>query len=374
MRSAIDLYAGAGGATAGLRQAGFQVLAAAENDPLAAASYAANHSDVVLAGDVRDVEPGRLRRFVGLRVGDLDLLKACPPCQGFSSLARGEADEARNDLVLDVHRFVRHFAPKAVLLENVPGLARDDRLATLLEAMSRLGYRHRQYRVDAQDLGVPQRRKRLIVLAVRGDVASELPTTLTAVLPATFDAAPQTAGDALAELAGALLPDDPQNRHRNSSPAVRARIAAVPVGGRRSDLPEEHRLPCHDRLVRNGRPVRSQATSSYGRVRAGEPAPTMTTRCTTPACGAFVHPTEHRGLTLREAAAFQTFPPGYAFVGGYDAVERQIGNAVPVKMAHALGLVVASLLPTEPCQPVPLPSAPPTKRRRISVARLFARA
>lgn len=81
--------------------------------------------------------------------------------------------------------------------------------------------------------------------------------------------------------------------------------------------------------------------SSYGRVRADDVAPTMTTRCTTPACGAFVHPTEHRGLTLREAATFQTFPPDYVFEGGYDAVERQIGNAEPVRMAHALGLSAA---------------------------------
>ena len=343
---AIDLFAGAGGATQGLRDAGFEVVAAAENDPAAAESFAANHPDVVMAGDVRDIEPGRLRRFLGLVVGELDLLKACPPCQGFSSLARGETDPLRNDLVIDVHRFVRDFRPRAVLLENVPGLARDHRLAVLLDAMQRMGYQHAQYKIDAQNLGVPQRRRRLIVVAIRGDLAAGdvLPAAIEDLLPAGFDRMPRTAGEALAALAAVIEPGDPQDRHRNSNAAVRARIAAVPVGGTRFDLPPEHQLACHNRLQRRGKAVRGQATSSYGRVRADAPAPTMTTRCTTPACGSFVHPTEHRGLTLREAAVLQTFPVDYAFSGGYESVERQIGNAVPVHMAYGLGLAIAMLL------------------------------
>lgn len=344
--TAIDLFAGAGGATQGLRQAGFQVIAAAENDALAARSFAANHPDVVMTGDVRNVEPGRLRRYLGLAVGELDLLKACPPCQGFSSLARGDVDPLRNDLVIDVHRFVRDLRPRVVLLENVPGLARDDRLGVLLAGMRAMGYRHAQYAVDAQDLGVPQRRRRLIVVAARGDVGdgAPLPDDLDELLPPSFDQTPRTAGQALEGLAAVLGAGDPQDRHRRSNPAVAARIAAVPVGGTRFDLPPEHQLACHARLVRYGRPVKGSATASYGRVRADAPAPTMTTRCTTPACGSFIHPTEHRGLTLREAATFQTFPPDYVFVGGHDSVERQIGNAVPVHMAYGLGLAVASLL------------------------------
>lgn len=346
-RTAIDLFAGAGGATAGLREAGFDVIAAAENDPTAARSFAANHPGVLLAGDVRETEPGPLRRYLGLRRGDLDLLKACPPCQGFSSLARGETDADRNDLVLDVYRFVRHLAPRTVLLENVPGLEQNHRLKTLVAALGRLGYRSARYRVDAQQFGVPQRRRRLIVVAVRPDVPADLPKDLSDRLPDWFDASPRTAGEALLALTNCQRDDDPQDRHRRSSVEVRARIAAVPVGGGRADLPEEHRLACHGRLTRNGRPVKAQATSSYGRIKAGDVAPTMTTRCTTPACGAFVHPTEDRGLTLREAAAFQTFPPSYVFEGGYDAVERQIGNAVPVRMAYALGLAVLRLLGDE---------------------------
>jgi len=257
-----------------------------------------------------------------------------------------------------------------VLLENVPGLGRDGRLGLLLAAMGRAGYDHRQYTVDARDFGVPQPRRRLIVVAVRRDASGGPPGDLLASLPASFDVTPRTAGQALAGLAAAAVSGDPQDRHRTSGPTVTARIAAVPVGGTRFDLPEEHRLACHGRLSRDGRPVSGQATSSYGRVRADAAAPTMTTRCTTPACGAFVHPTEHRGLTLREAATFQTFPPGYAFDGGYDAVERQIGNAVPVRMAHALGLaVLAALEQAPPHGVVACPVGPlgPTRRRGSSV-------
>jgi DNA (cytosine-5)-methyltransferase 1 len=104
------------------------------------------------------------------------------------------------------------------------------------------------------------------------------------------------------------------------------------------NLPPGLRLACHERLDSR------DATSIYGRIDPTKPAPTMTTRCTTPSCGRFVHPSEDRGLSLREAALLQTFPPRYVFDGTYGQIESQIGNAVPVRLAHALGLVVVALL------------------------------
>lgn len=340
--TAIDLFAGAGGATQGLRDAGFRVIAAAENDSAAAESYSLNHPGVVLEGDVRDVNPGRLGYFLGLRTGDLDLLKACPPCQGFSTLARGQVDEDRNDLVLDVSRFVEAWRPKVLLLENVPGLGRDTRLSSLLDDLRGLGYCSAIYKVDARDFGVPQRRRRLIVFSSR--LHQALPDDVRQLLPDDFDTSPRTAADALHWLERVRMPNDPLDWFRQSRPSVRARIAAVPINGTRFDLPPEHQLDCHRKLTDGGKTRGSQATSSYGRVRLEEAAPTMTTRCTTPSCGAFVHPTMNRGLTLREAATFQTFPASYGFAGGYDAIERQIGNAVPVRLAYALGLAARSLL------------------------------
>jgi DNA (cytosine-5)-methyltransferase 1 len=335
--TAIDLFAGAGGATQGLTDAGFRVLGAVENDRPAANSYSANHPEVELwRDDIRKVAATEMMSRLGLDKGQLSLLKACPPCQGFSSLAEGRAavDARRNDLVLDTIRFVRQFRPRAVMVENVRGLGRDARARTLTKALHDAGYVSKQYDVNAVQFGVPQRRKRLIVLALRGR-RQRLPDAL----PAEGLDAPVSVETAFDQLATALnRVDDPLNVSRTLSDVVRKRVVAVPIGGNRFDLPIEHQLDCHKRI--DGR----KATASYGRMKLGEPAPTMTTRCTTVACGTFIHPTEHRGITLREAAALQTFPFTYKFVGGYDQIERQIGNAVPVLMAASLGRVVADCL------------------------------
>ncbi|NMM32901.1 MAG: DNA cytosine methyltransferase [Phycicoccus sp.] len=342
--TAIDLFAGAGGATQGLRDSGFRVLAAVENDRDAASTYRLNHPTVQLfEADIRSIKATRLREQLRLRPRELTLLKVCPPCQGFSSLAEGraEVDNFRNDLVGHTIRFVRAFEPAAVLLENVPGLGRDVRSIRLQERLKALGYATRVYKVNALDFGVPQRRRRLIILALRGLRSSDrLPEQLReqGLDGPTSNPTVRTAFDCLAE---AATEGDPLNVARSSTPTVKARIRAVPVGGTRFDLPPEHRLACHENLDLRGR----NATASYGRLRLDEPAPTMTTRCTTPACGSFIHPTEHRGITLREAATLQTFPPTYRFSGAYGSVERQIGNAVPVLMAAVLGRTIKALVP-----------------------------
>lgn len=337
--TAVDLFAGAGGATAGLVAAGFRVLAAVENDPVAAESYAANHTDVtLLRKDIREVDIEDLMGKLGISRGQLTVLKACPPCQGYSSIGKNDPEDERNDLVAEVWRFARAFRPRIVMLENVPGLARDDRLTALIRQLRAAGYSVKTYVVDATTFGVPQRRKRLIVIAMR-ERARDLPESLVELLPEWFaEGAMKTAGEALALAAGVDSVQDPLHRPRVASPAVARRIAALPIGGSRFDLPEEHRLKCHTKLDRR------DATASYSRVLDDAPAPTMTTRCTTPACGQFVHPTEPRALTLREAATIQTFPLSYKFFGGVGQVERQIGNAVPVRLAQALGLCADALL------------------------------
>ncbi|MBF4595695.1 DNA cytosine methyltransferase [Curtobacterium flaccumfaciens] len=354
-RTAVDLFAGAGGASQGLTDAGFNVLGAIENDPVAAASLVANHGRVhAEVADIRTVDERGFRERLGLKPGELSLLKACPPCQGFSSLASGEVDSARNDLVLDVARFVREFRPEAVLLENVPGLARDARLPALLDEIHGLGYRSRQYIVQAAEFGVPQRRRRLIVIAVRNTAIRELPGDLRGLLPKSYDVNATTAGEALAQIPADALIGDRLNIARKPSPIVKRRIEAIPVGGNRFDLPDDLRLACHAKIEAKGR---RNATSPYGRIKADQPAPTMTTRCTTPSCGSFIHPTEHRGITLREAATLQTFPHAYQFLGTYEQIERQIGNAVPVKLAHALGVAVRELVAAEGVEAVSVEAA-----------------
>lgn len=342
---AIDLFAGAGGATQGLRDAGFRVAVAVEIDKIAAESWRLNHPGSMLERDVREVTGDMLLSAADVIRGEVDLLKACPPCQGFSSLRGATApDDDRNDLVLETLRIIDEVLPRSVLIENVPGLRRDWRFSALVRGLQNLGYSVRDYLVEAAELGVPQRRRRLVLVAMKD---ASVPPTLAELIPSSSRRPAQSAGEMLQGLADALATPDPIHVWRRASPIVARRIAAVPVGGSRFDLPVELQLACHQRLRTQKGKVGRSATGSYGRVRAGEPAPTMTTRCTTPACGSFIHPTENRGLSLREAAAFQTFPPNYKWYGDYGSIERQIGNAVPVWMAQVLGQAILRLLGRE---------------------------
>lgn len=329
--TAIDLFSGAGGATQGLADAGFDVIGAVEFDAIAAASYRLNHSSVRLwEQDIRTVTATGMASELGLASGELGLLKACPPCQGFSSLAEGRIgpDDPRNELVRHTVRFVRALRPKAVLVENVPGLGRDRRSAELLESLRRMGYNARSYHVNAVDFGVPQKRKRLIILALRG-LRTKLPESLSPADPEE----PRTVRQTFDQLTVEVAADDPLSAPRTLPAKVLERVEAIPVGGNRYDLPPDLQLDCHKKLADEGK---SGAAGSYGRLRWDEPAPTMTTRCTTPACGPFLHPELHRALTLREAAAIQTFPASYQFTGSRGDIERQIGNAVPVRLAAAI--------------------------------------
>ena len=337
--TAIDLFAGAGGATQGLRDAGYSVVAAIENDRDASETYRANHPETrLLSTDIESVDPVQLRDELELGKGELTLITACPPCQGFSTLGRGDRSDPRNDLVWEVSRFADEFRPPVVLMENVPGLATDARYAEMKQDLERLGYLSQTYIVNAAEFGVPQRRRRLICVAVRADSPSALPDRLYDLLPDGFDT---PADDAAAVLRRAGPPNataDRLHRPRRHSRAVIDRIKAIPQNGGRHDLPPKHQLACHKKLDRHG------ASTVYGRIRTTGPAPTMTTRCTTPSCGRFVHPTENRGITLREAALLQTFPQTYVFTGSHQSIERQIGNAIPVRLADALGRVVNTLL------------------------------
>jgi DNA (cytosine-5)-methyltransferase 1 len=343
--TAIDLFAGAGGATQGLKDSGFRVLAAVESLPIAAESYRLNHPEVhVVEDDICAVDPHGLRKRLRIQPGSLTLLKACPPCQGYSTLGAGDVEDERNELVLEVWKFVQAFRPKAVMLENVPGLRYDQRLLTLVRQLRGSGYGVRTYLLDATGFGVPQRRRRVIVIAVHGRSAL-LPDELTELLPSWFvGKGMKNAGEALARSARVDAQKDRLHRARVPSAKVAERIKAIPRRGTRFDLPKRFRLECHDLLERR------EATASYARMRADAPAPTMTTRCTTPACGQFIHPTRARAITLREAATIQTFPLKYRFSGGVGQVESQIGNALPVRMARGLGLCLLSILAA------PLPS------------------
>lgn len=331
----IDLFAGAGGASAGLQSAGVHVLAAVEIDEVASATYRSNFPDVeLLCKDIRKIKVEMMRKKLNIERGELTILKACPPCQGFSTLSADRIDDGdeRNGLVLSVTKFVREFLPKVVMLENVPAFEKDRRFKKFRREIEGIGYIVRTYVVNAKDFGVPQSRRRLICLGTR--VHGGLPVSLPHSVVAGA-----TVKKAFDDLSFEVVSDDPLMVPRKTSPLVRRRISAIPVGGNRFDLPPKLRLRCHRKLERHGS---RSASGPYGRLKWDDVSPTMTTRCTSVSCGSFIHPSEDRSITLREAAALQTFPATYKFSGTYAEIERQIGNAVPPKLVKEVARILVA--------------------------------
>ncbi|PTN53767.1 DNA cytosine methyltransferase [Stenotrophomonas panacihumi] len=328
MPSAVDLFSGCGGLSLGLRQAGYRVLAAVEVDPKAQETYRLNHPDVQLcATDIRQLDPVLLRDQLGLGVGDLKLLAGCPPCQGFSRLRTrnkfASIEDPRNNLVIEFQRFAEAFRPQNILLENVPSLRGDARFRSFVATLESMGYKCLVEVIDAADYGVPQRRRRLIMLAS----LLELPS-----LPEPV-AERSTVRKALSDVREPGDVDDPLHSiPENRSEAVRRIIGLIPKdGGSRRDLPDHLILDCHKKS--------SGFNDVYGRMAWDKVAPAITSGCHNPSKGRFLHPESNRTITLREAALLQGFPLDYKFVVGHgkESIALMIGNALPPPLiaAHA---------------------------------------
>ncbi|MGE0142263.1 MAG: DNA cytosine methyltransferase [Planctomycetota bacterium] len=328
---AIDLFSGCGGLSLGLKDAGFAVSAAVEIDRKAAETYRLNHPTVHLyAKDIRSLDPAEVLRDADLMPGELDLLAGCPPCQGFSRLRtknkRASVRDDRNNLVADFLRFINVMKPKTVMLENVPALARNHRFVEVLRHLHSLGYKTVVRVLDAADYAVPQRRKRLIMLASIVHIpmlANKVGYRITVRTALKGLGSPRTASDPLHGLG------------EKRTKRVREMIALIPRdGGSRSDLPGHYQLDCHKRS--NG------FSDVYGRMAWDDVAPTITSGCHNPSKGRFLHPSQNRTITLREAAVLQGFPRRYRFnvEHGKEAIALMIGNALPPPFiaAHASAL------------------------------------
>jgi DNA (cytosine-5)-methyltransferase 1 len=338
--TAIDLCSGPGGVTTGYKAAGIRVLAAVDIDRFARETYAANHPEVKLrSDDLATLKPHDLLRTSGLRRGQLDILTACVPCQTFSSLARNAAPrDPRNRLVLRVAAIAERLQPRAVVMENVPQLMEDRRFHLLVGKLRKMGYGIWHDVVNAADFGVPQRRRRLVMIAIRGAQDKDVPQVSTSNPALHRFKLRRTVRETLRAVREGADKGDALARPRTNYPVLIAkRIARIPFnGGSRHSLGKSLELACHSRI--NG------ATSAYGRMKYDDVAPTLTTRCVTPACGRFLHPRANRAITLREAACLQTFPLEYVFRGGVMAVQSQIGNAVPPLLAQAIASVVQAAI------------------------------
>jgi DNA (cytosine-5)-methyltransferase 1 len=336
--TAVDLFAGCGGLTTGLKKAGFSVVAAVEIDPLASKTYKRNHPEVrIWRRNITQVVASDLSRRSRLLPGSLDLLAGCPPCQAFSTMRtlnrqRRIRDPRQKDLLHQLVRFARVLKPKAIMVENVPDLARDRRWHRFISALNNLGYECEYKVLDCADYAVPQRRRRLILLGSRiGPVRFARPSRTRIPIGRVLRnlGRPGTSGDELHDL--------PENR----SAAVQRRIRMIPKnGGSRSDLGLGEQLRCHRKC--NG------FKDVYGRMQWNAVAPTITTGCYNPSKGRFLHPRANRAITLREAAMLQTFPKRYFFdlSAGKCAAASMIGNALPPEFIRRQALSVRKHLLT----------------------------
>ena len=328
---AIDLFSGCGGLTLGLKRAGFKVLAAIEVDERAQTTYRLNHPDVHLyAEDIRDTSAREILKRFSLRRGELNLLAGCPPCQGFSRLRRRNRGncvrDRRNELLEEFERLARALLPRSIMLENVPSLLKHYRFAEFRRRLRRLGYFEIARVLDVSAYGVPQRRKRLILLASRARAPSMAKPSQRVV----------TVRQAIGNLPRVGTSGDPlHDMGENRSSRVRQVIAAIPKnGGSRTALPARLQLACHRRV--------DGFLDIYGRMPWDTLAPTITSGCHNPSKGRFLHPSQNRTISLREAALLQGFPRRYLFLPrhGKEAIALMIGNALPPPFvaAHARAL------------------------------------
>lgn len=325
MPIAIDLFSGCGGLTQGLKQAGFKVSLAVEYDEATVSTYKENHPETrVINKDIREVTSNEI--ISSLKGAKVDLIAGCPPCQGFSNIktlnGKNKLIDERNELINDYVRIVEALTPPLIMMENVPGIVEYELFNNAVDKFKKLGYNITYQIVNIADYGVPQRRKRLVLLGSRLG---------TIQFPAGLDGPPVTVRDCIYNLPTVEESEDPIHKiHSNHGEKVKHIITLIPKdGGNRKDLPEEYWLDCHKKKGIG-------FTDVYGRLSWDKVSSTITGGCLNPSKGRFLHPVFNRSITAREAALLQTFPPDYKFLGykSKSGIAQMIGNSFPPKFSE----------------------------------------
>lgn len=334
MIKAIDFFCGAGGLTRGLLDAGICVAAGVDNDARVQKTYENNNAPSrFIRADIREIDIKALRDELGFDADDPTLYTACTPCQPFSTMnTMRKSEDRRKSLLLDFVDIIEQAPPDYLIVENVPGLNNvtgRDIYESFEKSLTRLGFQKEAGMIDAKDFGVPQTRKRFILVASRHGQPS-LPASQTGQAYSTVEDAIRQ----FPEIGHGEKNDEYKNHVARKLPEHHLRIVeAVPAdGGSRFEVADTSiLLKCHQDNPTAHKDV-------FGRMSWKLPAPTLTCRCTDVYCGRFIHPDQHRGISLREAAAIQTFNDDYEFFGKSILEQaRQIGNAVPVSLAEQLG-------------------------------------
>ena len=349
----IDLFSGCGGSSLGFKEAGFKIVAAVDIDHSACETYAMNVGVQPIEGDLRNVTGEQLLKRAGLKRGEVDVVVGCPPCQGFSSLRRtrkGDSPDRRDDLLMVFAQRIVEIFPRMVIFENVPGIMRGRGktfLRKFIKKLERHGYFPIGKLLNAANFGVPQQRKRLILIFAREEA---LTSDLLPLLPRETHTNPHlakdkgllpwvTVWDRIADLPPLKSGEKDLTISLHKAPDHKENaltiIKSIPKnGGSRKSLPEHLWLPCHKKLRGGG------AESVYGRMSWFKPSPTITSRCIVPACGRFIHPDQDRAITPREAARLQSFEDHCGFEGSLESITWQIGNAMPPLLATAIGKAI----------------------------------
>lgn len=356
----LDLFAGAGGLTAGFHAGSkrFRSIVAVEMDLAAAASYEATFgSGIVFAGSIQDwLDTQPMPR-------DIDVIVGGPPCQGFSTLGKQDEEDLRNGLWRQYAETITRVQPKYFVVENVAAFEKSKQFDQFVEATQPGGFLEDytfQHRVlNSADFGAPQARKRAVLIGhlrtlpfpgfpepTHASQASEGLERYAWVQDA-FMGIPgepdrdQVLGTKSVEFSGKRLagPFTPRELHwsRAYTDLSMRRMEAIPAGGNRFDIDEGDLAPCWRRH-------KTGSADVMGRLHADRPSVTIRTEFFKPEKGRYLHPTKNRAITHYEAAVLQGFPPDHLFVGSRTAIARQIGNAVPIPLGAAIGRQLAAAL------------------------------
>ena len=333
----FDFFSGAGGSAKGFQNAGLQVVFATDNDPDAAKTFKANFRKRIFhERDIAELTVEELKTSLKAYSKHPILFSACAPCQPFTKQnTQRKSNDVRKKLLDEFCRFVVACHPDLIFVENVPGLQKLDDVkgpfATLLGSLNKEGYKYTYKIISARDYGVPQKRRRLILLAsLLGPISFPAKTHG----PGTDHTKYSTVGDWIGDLpsinAGECHPSLSNHRAASLSPINLERIQATPEGGSRRAWSANLQLSCH-----SGEYVGH--SDVYGRMSWDKPASGLTTRCISLSNGRFGHPEQDRAISVREAACLQTFPRDFVFYGSLNSMARQIGNALPVLLAERFG-------------------------------------
>lgn len=331
----FDFFSGCGGTSCGFRDAGFNIKMGLDVDHDSAETFRLNFPEArFIEADIRTVPPSILDNLID-RSNPI-LFSGCAPCQPFSKQNRQrQPDDKRLNLLDEFGRFVQHWLPDYVFIENVPGMqkkaTKSETFSRFTQLLTTLGYLYQTKVVEAQWYGVPQKRSRLILLAsLHQEIELPIPTH-------GRDGAPySTTRDWISNLPeikhGECDPADSDHFSMQLSDINLERIQMTPEGGGREHWPDRLVLPCHRGYKGH--------IDVYGRLSWDKPAVGLTTKCISYSNGRFGHPTQDRAISLREAACLQTFPRTFRFVGSKSSRARQVGNAVPPLMAKRVGLSI----------------------------------